>query len=256
MNYSMIKILNSRFLRQCILCSGAAMWMSFGSLQAEEFLSEEDLFEDYPAEIVIVKDPIEPLNRAIFQINDRIYTHLVDPVAELYQRFTPALVRTGILNFFDNLKYPVRLSGNLLQGRFADASLESERFLLNTTVGLLGILNPADTLGRYDALSKEDVGQALARWGLPRGPYLVLPIWGPSTVRDFCGLMGDRAINPTQGPFSAIDHWDWQQQAALSAAEVIARFGDRYQKMKAAQIDAYSAFKLGYIQYREAAIRE
>ena len=134
--------------------------------------------------------------------------------------------------------------------------MESERFVLNTTVGLLGILNPANTLSRYDSLSQEDVGQALGRWGLPRGPYLVLPIWGPSTLRDLCGLMGDRAINPTQAPFSAIDHWDWQEQAALSSAEVIARFGDRYRKMKSAQIDAYSAFKYGYIQYRDVAIRD
>jgi ABC-type transporter lipoprotein component MlaA len=69
-------------------------------------------------------------------------------------------------------------------------------------------------------------------------------------------LIGDRAVNPTQRPFSAIDSWEWQQKAALGGMEVIARFGNRYQKMKAAQIDAYSAFKLGYIQYREAVIRE
>lgn len=252
----MIKTLKIRFLRLCLLCSGLVLWMQFGLLHADEFLSEEDLFEDAPAEVVVISDPIEPVNRAIFHFNDRIYTYLVDPVSELYQRFTPALVREGILNFFDNLKYPVRLSGNLLQGRFMEASLESERFLLNSTVGLLGILNPADTSVRYGALSNEDVGQALGRWGLPRGPYLILPIWGPSTLRDFCGLIGDRAVNPTQRPFSAIDSWEWQQKAALGGMEVIARFGNRYQKMKAAQIDAYSAFKLGYIQYREAAIRE
>lgn len=252
----MIKILCRQIVAQGMLFIGLALWMGIGSLHAEEFLSEEDLFEEDASEMFTVNDPLEPLNRAIFRVNDRIYTYLVDPVSKLYQRFTPKLVRAGALNFFENLKFPVRISGNLLQGRFANASLESERFLLNTTVGLFGILNPADTMGRYDALSKEDLGQALARWGLPPGPYLVLPIWGPSTVRDVCGLIGDRAVNPTQRPFSAIDHWDWQDQAALSGAEVIARFGDRYQKMKAAQIDAYSAFKLGYIQYREAAIRE
>ncbi|MGB0418036.1 MAG: MlaA family lipoprotein [Opitutales bacterium] len=252
----MIKILCSQFWTQCRLFIGVALWMGIGSLHAEEFLSEEDLFEENTSEMFTVYDPLEPLNRAIFRVNDRVYTYLVDPVSDFYHRVTPERVRAGILNFFDNLKFPVRLSANLLQGRFANASLESERFLLNTTVGLFGILNPADTMARYDALSKEDLGQALAQWGLPRGPYLVLPIWGPSTVRDFCGLIGDRAVNPTQRPFSAIDHWDWQDQAALSGAEVIARFGDRYQKMKAAQIDAYSAFKLGYIQYREATIRE
>lgn len=253
----MNRLLLCPFLGQFLRLIGAALSIGLlGALHAETFLSEEDLFEDEPADMLIVHDPFEPLNRAIFHVNDRIYTYVVDPVSDFYQRMTPAIVRSGILNFFENLKYPVRLSGNLLQGRFADASLESERFILNTTVGIFGILNPAGTWDRYDALSSEDCGQALARWGFPRGPYLVLPIWGPSTIRDFFGLIGDRAVNPAQRPFSAIEHWDWQHQAALSGAEVIARFGDRYQKMKAAQIDAYSAFKLGYIQYREAAIRD
>ena len=177
-----------------------ALWMGIGSLHAEEFLSEEDLFEEDASEMFTVYDPLEPLNRAIFRVNDRVYTYLVDPVSDLYHRFTPERVRAGILNFFDNLKFPVRLSGNLCRGALRMRAWRAN-VSLNTTVGLFGILNPADTMARYDALSKEDLGQALARWGLPRGPYLVLPIWGPSTVRDFCGLIGDRAVNPTQAAF-------------------------------------------------------
>ena len=159
--------------------------------------------------------------------------------------------------FFTNLKYPVRLAGNLLQGRLKGAWVETGRFAVNSTVGVFGIFRPADQLNGLAPIPREDIGQALGSWGIGEGPYLVLPLLGPSNLRDLGGLVGDRAVNPLQEPLCLIDDWEWR--LALGGSEFLATapsLVDRYIRLKGSSIDAYGSLKNGYTQFRRAAIEE
>jgi phospholipid-binding lipoprotein MlaA len=132
-------------------------------------------------------DPFEKMNRSIHTFNletDRIF---LKPIAKGYERFIPGPVRKGVNNFFSNLWEPMTIVNDLLQGKFGYAAKDTTRFLVNSTVGILGIFDVASRvdLGRR----KEDFGQTLAVWGIPPGPYLVLPFLGPSSIRDTTGLV-------------------------------------------------------------------
>ena len=229
-------------------------------LAAEEgFLSEEDLYGEELSTSSSINDPLESLNRYTFEFNDFVYLNLVQPLADGYQAITPDPVEKGASNFFRNLGYPVRLVGNLLQGRMKGAWVETGRFAINTTVGIAGILTPADGMKGFERIPTEDIGQALGSWGIGEGPYLVLPLLGPSNLRDLGGFVGDRAANPLQEPFSLIYDWNWEWRFALGATEFTVEspsLMDRYFKMKGSAIDPYSSLKNGYTQFRRAAIEE
>lgn len=250
-------MLNFKLWQQGALC--AALFLGATLSAQDEFLSEEDLYGEEVLNGSGVSDPLEPLNRVIFKFNDFLYLQVVDRIGAVYTTLTPDPVEESATNFFHNLKYPVRLVGNLLQGRFKGAWIETERFALNSTLGVAGLMRPADAYERLAPLPSEDVGQALGSWGIGEGPYLVLPLLGPSTLRDLFGLVGDRAANPLQEPFSAIEDWEWEEKAALAATEMVVRAPaliTRYQKMKGSAIDPYGSLKNGYTQYRRAAVAE
>jgi len=238
--------------------------ISWAGLNATEFVSDEELFrEDIESSGPRVNDPFEPLNRFTFGVNDFIYLNLVQPVANGYQAITPDPIEEGADNFFNNLKYPVRFAGNLLQGRLKGAWVETGRFAINSTVGIAGIFTPADNVQGLEPIPREDIGQALGSWGIGEGPYLVLPLFGPSNLRDFVGLIGDRAVDPFAEPFSLTNEhnwdWNWEWEAALGATEFIAKSPsliESYLELKGSAIDPYSALKSGYTQYRRAAIEQ
>lgn len=132
-------------------------------------------------------DPFEKMNRSILDFNlesDRILLH---PVARSYSKVVPAPVRKGIGNFFSNLWEPMTIVNDLLQGKVIYAVRDTSRFLVNTTVGLLGIFDVAEKINLPK--HREDFGQTLAVWGVPPGPYLVLPFLGPANIRDAVGLV-------------------------------------------------------------------
>lgn len=134
-------------------------------------------------------DPWESFNRKVFAFNDVLDRYALKPVAQGYDYITPDPVQQGVSNFFDNLGEIPTTFNSLLQGKWANAGLSSTRFLMNSTFGLAGLLDPATHAGfRVD---EEDFGQTLATWGVPEGPYLVLPFYGPSTVRTAAGLPVD-----------------------------------------------------------------
>lgn len=135
------------------------------------------------------RDPLESYNRWMFGINDAIDRGAVKPVAKAYVRVVPRPVRTGVGNFFRNLAYPRTIVNDFLQGKVRDGTRDTARLALNTVIGLGGILDPAGRMGleRHD----EDFGQTLGRWGVPAGPYFVLPLLGPSTIRDSIGRVPD-----------------------------------------------------------------
>lgn len=236
-----------------------ASLLPFAGNAAEAYLSEKALYEEDLDGGIEVSDPLETVNRYTFKFNDLVYLNLVQPLAEGYQAITPDPVEKGAVNFFDNLKYPVRLVGNLLQGRVDGAWVETGRFAINTTVGMAGVLTPADGIKGFAPIPKEDIGQALGSWGLGEGPYLVLPLLGPSNLRDLGGRIGDRSVNPLKEPFSLIDDWNWEWRSALTATEFTVRSPsliERYKRMKGSAIDPYSSLKNGYTQFRRAAIEE
>lgn len=245
--------LKGRFVMVLLICAAAL------SASAQEFLSEEVLFEEEVRGTVEIHDPFEAVNRYTFEFNDFVILNLVQPLANGYQAITPDPVEAAAGNFFTNLKYPVRLAGNLLQGRLKGAWVETGRFAVNSTVGVAGIFRPADQLDGFAPIPREDIGQALGSWGIGEGPYLVLPLLGPSNLRDLGGLVGDRAVNPLEEPFSLIDDWDWEWRLALAGSEFVAtspKLVNRYIRLKGSSIDAYSSLKNGYTQFRRAAIEE
>ncbi len=139
-------------------------------------------------------DPWEPLNRPIHSFNDGVDKVIFKPIAKGYEFVFPQIIRTGVGNFSSNLRTPLVLINNLLQGKGGAAAHDTGRFLMNSTVGLLGILDPATNAG-LDA-NNEDFGQTLATWGVPNGPYVVVPFLGPRTLRDAVMIPFNLAADP------------------------------------------------------------
>jgi phospholipid-binding lipoprotein MlaA len=140
------------------------------------------------------RDPWEGFNRASYKFNDALDRAIAKPVAKGYKKVTPRVVRTGVSNFLSNLDTITTVVNDVLQGKMKQAGRDSGRFLLNSTIGLGGLFDPASAAGleRND----EDFGQTLGKWGVKSGPYLMLPILGPSTVRDTFSRIPDQFTNP------------------------------------------------------------
>ena len=139
-------------------------------------------------------DPLEPINRTIFAFNDTADRYVLRPVAKGYNFVVPKPVRTGVGNFFDNWTYPITIVNSFLQGKFKQGASDTGRFLVNSTVGVLGIFDPATKMDLPE--HDEDFGQTFARWGIGQGPYIVIPILGPATLRSGIGMIGDSQVNP------------------------------------------------------------
>lgn len=139
-------------------------------------------------------DPWEGFNRKVFAFNEQLDRFVLKPVAKGYQIVTPNFVDTGITNFFGNIAEVPSILNHLLQGRRAEAGDDSRRFIVNTTLGVFGLFDVATKLGIENP--RTDLGVTLGRWGLGAGPYLVLPLLGPSTLRDAAGVGGDVFLNP------------------------------------------------------------
>ena len=140
------------------------------------------------------RDPFEGFNRASYKFNDAVDRALLKPAAKGYKAVAPQFVETGVTNFFSNLGQPTVILNDLLQAKFKPALNDTGRFLLNTTVGIGGLFDPASKAGldRND----EDFGQTLGKWGVPSGPYLMVPLFGPTTVRDGFGSGVDVFTDP------------------------------------------------------------
>tara|TARA_B100000497_G_C7639058_1_gene384120 strand:- start:350 stop:1111 length:762 start_codon:yes stop_codon:yes gene_type:complete len=227
--------------------------------QVRNLTEDEAFFYEEVDEITDVYDPFESVNRFTFEFNDFVFSNTLQPLVDTYTATIPDPLEEGASNFFHNLRYPVRLASNLLQCRFKGAWVETGRFAINSTVGIMGILTPADNYEGFAPIKSEDVGQVFGAWGIGEGPYLVLPFLGPSNLRDLTGFFGDRAVNPLKKPFSTVEDWKWELQLALSGTGYIARSPqiiERYKQLKGSSIDPYSSLKNGYAQYRRGAVAE
>jgi phospholipid-binding lipoprotein MlaA len=140
------------------------------------------------------RDPWERFNRSTFKFNDALDRAIAKPVAKAYVKVTPRVVRLGVSNVFNNLDNVPTVINDTLQGKFRQAGHDSARFLLNSTLGLGGLFDPASAAGLES--NDEDLGQTLGKWGIKPGPYLVLPILGPSSVRDTFARAADTYMEP------------------------------------------------------------
>jgi phospholipid-binding lipoprotein MlaA len=143
----------------------------------------------------VPQDPWESWNRGVYKVNDKLDRAVAKPVARTYVRAVPSPVRTGVTNFFDNLRTTTVMINDALQGKFKAAANDLARFVLNSTVGFGGILDPATQAGLDH--NDEDFGQTLGHWGVHPGPFIELPLLGPSDVRDGSGRVVDLFTNPT-----------------------------------------------------------
>ncbi|MCC6221369.1 MAG: VacJ family lipoprotein [Deltaproteobacteria bacterium] len=150
--------------------------------------------ENFQEDEKAIYDPIEPLNRAIFNFNDTVDIYFLEPVARIYDCILPRPIKTGVDNFFENIRYPQYLVSDLVQLKFDQVLEHSGRFVVNSTVGVLGLIDVAKHLDlpRHE----EDFGLALAYHGVPDGIYWVLPFLGPSNIRDTVGLIVDGFLSP------------------------------------------------------------
>jgi len=201
------------------------------------------------AEFRVTNDPLEPLNRGLFFVNDGIDTLLLRPAAEAYRIFLPPEVRTAIRNILGNLRTPVILVNDLLQGETQRAATTMGRFIVNTTLGVGGIFDAARNWGLLG--HTEDFGQTLAVWGLPEGPYLFLPVLGPSSPRDLAGF----GVGVATDPFTWIGGGDALQAFTISRTGVTvldAREGliEPLDAMRASSLDPYATLRSAYRQRR------
>ena len=203
-----------------------------------------------------VNDPLKGLNRAIFKFNDFVYLNLLKPVSKGYQAIMPDPAEKGLSNAFDNLNYPVRLTGNLLQLKFVGAVQETGKFAVNSTVGIGGLFKASDDFENLDP-PEEDIGQALASWGIGNGFYFVMPFRGPTTLRDAIGGFGDNTVHFISEPWTQVD--DDSTRLILQASELIVdspALISVYESLTESAIDPYESLKNAYIQLREAKIKE
>jgi phospholipid-binding lipoprotein MlaA len=186
-------------------------------------------------------DPYEGMNRKIFQFNADIDEYVAEPISGAYLYITPQLVQTGIANFFNNLKDINVVINDVLQGKLQQSAEDSGRFLLNTTAGLAGIFDVATEVGLEK--HEEDFAQTLAVWGVPKGPYLVLPILGPTTTRGIPGGIFDAAANPAS--YIGLPVQVIQMLNARANAEGALKFIDE------ASLDPYVFTRESFLQHRK-----
>jgi phospholipid-binding lipoprotein MlaA len=226
-----------------------------GSRAAEESFTDEEfdlLEEELDEQEIKVDDPLEGFNRLMFGLNDVLYFWIFKPCAETCKAVVPEPARIGIRNFFQNVSTPVRYVNCLLQGKGQAADTELRRFLVNTTVGVLGFGDPARDQYGLDPVW-EDLGQTLGVHGMDSGFYIVWPFLGPSTVRDTLGMVGDAFLNPVRYVEP------WETSAIISATRGINESSfhvGEYEEFKSSSLEPYIAMREGYIQYRDESIKK
>ncbi|MGB4068301.1 MAG: VacJ family lipoprotein [Nitrospira sp.] len=243
--------------------------------QVHDASSEEPLdpFSKPGEEGIEEYDPWEPLNTKFFEFNRQLDRWILKPVAKGYNFIVPNIVQVGVSNIFYNSRATPRFLNNMFQGKFKGAGIEVGRFLINTTVGIGGFFDVAQ---HYFKLTtpEEDTGQTLGFYGVPPGPYLMIPILGPYTVRDLAGYAGDIALNPIYWLILPTMHnidsiptvVDIDERALTYAISIGARATEvvnerslnleKFQGVEESTLDLYAAVRNAYLQKRAKAIRE
>ncbi|MDR0467533.1 MAG: VacJ family lipoprotein [Campylobacteraceae bacterium] len=205
-------------------------------------------------------DPLSGYNRVMTSFNHAAMTNVLIPVSKGYKKVVPEDARSAIGNFLYNILYPTRLVNNLLQGKFKNALDETGSFLLNTAVGFLGIANVAADIYKIEQ-HDEDFGQTLGYWGVPAGPHIVLPILGPSNLRDIGGKFVDTWSSPTsyvkQRDVNLVNtYFEEMSVSAVQGVNQLSFDYNAYEMITKDAIDLYPLLKSMYEQRREKLIKE
>jgi phospholipid-binding lipoprotein MlaA len=230
---------------------------SQGYDSAEDFTGDDDFTDDEDftngdIETIHINDPIEPFNRGMFWVNDKLYFYLFKPIAR-GDRVVPEPARESVSNFFSNLGTPVRFANSLLQLKFEDAGTELGRLIINSTLGLAGLFDPAKSWFDLDK-KDEDFGQTLGNYGVGSGFYVVWPLLGPSNARDTVGMAGDFFMDPLHyvemKPLERVGLTAVDKETALSLDK------DTYESVKQEALDPYLYVRNAYEQYRDGKINK
>lgn len=215
----------------------------------------EDLGPDGSAVDVDGRDPLEPVNRAIFGFNEFVYQYLLTPVARGYNKVVPEIIRDSLSRAISNLNGPVILANDLLQGEFKRAGTTTTRFVLNSTLGFLGTQDVASEMGF--AKHSEDFGQTMGAWGVGEGFYLVLPLLGPSNPRDAIGkFLVDGYFDPLGYHLDDTDNQNWGYvRSGVGGFVDYTEIVDDLDNLRETSVDFYGALRSLYRQRREAEIR-
>lgn len=243
--------INSGFLNQ-----GYRMAIRFSShlkLAAVLFLAMGTLSACSSSQYGEVYDPIEPVNRGIFKFNNAVDEAVLEPVAKGYRAVVPDPARTGVRNALRNLKTPTILANNLLQADLTGAGNTLTRFFANTLFGFGGVVDVAGAEGVV--YQEEDFGQTLGVWGAGHGPYLVLPLFGPSSVRDTTGLVVDGYADPVRIWLMNSDNEGWYYgRVAVATIDKREELLDALSDLKRNSVDYYAAMRSAYVQKRASQV--
>jgi phospholipid-binding lipoprotein MlaA len=196
-------------------------------------------------------DPWEPFNRPIFAFNDFLARHVLEPVGRGWKFVVPEFVRDSISRLFVNARTPAVMVNDLLQGKPREAGIDLTRFVLNSSVGLAGLMDPAAAIGLE--ANDEDFGQTFGVWGVPAGPYLVLPFLGPSSPRDAVGRAADGAA-AGWGWFVPI--WASASITSVDTVNSFSFFADDVAKERKEAFDWYAAVRNAHVSRRENQVRD
>ena len=219
--------------------------------ESDQVKTQPDDFETSKVEDEIY-DPFEPVNRAIFSFNNVADRVVLEPVAKGYKKL-PSPIQSGISNFLSNLRAPLVVVNQLLQGQGENAIQSSGRFIINSTVGLLGVFDVAEKIGIEE--KEEDFGQTLATWGVGDGFYIVLPLFGPSNMRDTSGMLITMVTDPINAyAVSEGEAWLVPMRTAANAVDQRSKIIDEVNALRDNSVDYYAAVRSSYYQNRKAAI--
>lgn len=229
-------------------------------VNAQEKASQEAaMYSSSAGESLEVYDPIEPVNRGIFWFNDKADIYVLGPVSRGYDSVMPEFAKKGVGNFFTNLTYPIKLVADVIELDFPQAGKDTSRFVINSTIGVAGLLDVAKDIGIEH--NRSDIGVALGRDGVPGGPYLVIPFLGPSNLRDAAGLGAAAFVTPTAimayaGVDSDVTLWVTVGTRALEFIDTRAKLEDAIKTARESSIDYYLFMQGAYTQYRNGLIQQ
>lgn len=216
-------------------------------------LFDDDYDEDFDVGPAPPEDPFEGINRRTHALNEELDRWVLDPITWTYRKVTPEFFRDGMRNFFWNLSEPTTMMNDLLQREWDDAAVSLTRLVVNSTLGVGGLFDPASSLGMPP--HESDFGQTMALAGVGSGPYVVLPLVGPSTVRDGVGLAVDVVFRPSTFVVPLADQLVFTTiQGGGFGLTVREEYYDQLKVLKESSIDYYSALRSAYAQTREAEI--
>ena len=234
------------------------LFIYFSVISAKAIANDADQVNTDSADFETTKieneiyDPFEPINRAIFSFNNVADRVILEPIAKGYKKI-PSPIQGGLNNFFSNLRAPLVVVNQLLQGQGKNAVQSSGRFIINSTVGVFGLFDVAEKVGLEE--KKEDFGQTLATWGVGEGFYIVLPLFGPSNLRDTTGMVLTMVTDPINAyAVTEGEAWLVPMRTAMNAVDQRSKIIDEVNALRDNSIDYYAAVRSSYYQNRKAAI--